>query len=137
MTPNELRMGSTERTDGLGSYIAYHRTCTFRECGVELTSRNRAEHRLLCKPCDVIRRQVRYSESTRATPGSPNGPVKRLDRTRAKAYSLFESLLNNPTNEAIKKELLSVLMTLEMRDLMRHLPNVADKSSPCLETSSQ
>ena len=113
MTPNELKLGSTAMSDDEGLYTAYHRTCNFKGCGVELTSRNRAGQYLLCKPCEVMRRQIKYNNSTQN------------DTARIKAYNLLDAVLNNPTNAAIKKELQSLLMDLEIKALMRHLPNVA------------
>ena len=130
MTPNELKLGSTERTDGHGLYIAYHRTCTFRDCNVELTSRNRAGSNLMCKPCAAARVRGNYISKPRGVTEKALIAARRADPDRSKAHSLLNDLLDMPASANIKQAFESFLMTVQIKSLMRHLPNVASPANP-------
>ncbi|NMM06340.1 hypothetical protein [Polaromonas sp.] len=127
MTPNEIKLGSTERSDDLGTYTAYHRTCTFRDCGAELTSRNRSGSNLLCKPCAAAKARGIYTGQPRKPRTALEKAVlanRRAEPDRTKAHSLLNDCLDRITSTHTKQALQSFLLTLELRALMRHLPNV-------------
>ena len=137
--------GTTLRTDEEGEYVAYHRFCNWRGCGVELTSRNRSNTGALrCTPCglEAMRELSRASykskgspqvESPQEQPSAPPpqppvtpsiraDPPYHLDhQEKQKAHYLLQEFLYNPTNAAAKEALLSELLTYEIRDLMWRL----------------
>ena len=135
MTPNELKLGSTERTDDQGTYTAYHRTCNFRDCGTELTSRNRFGKYLMCIECSRTKERAYYHSK----PGKPTRSAlekvvlanRRAEPDRTKAHSLLNDYLDCPTSVNLKQVFQSFLMTLEIKALMRHLPNVATPAKIC------
>ena len=128
MTPNEIKLGSTERTDDQGTYTHYHRTCTFRDCNVELTSRNRSGSNLLCKPCAAAKARGIYTGQPRKPRTALEKAVlanQRAEPDRTKAHSMLNDVLDRPTSEDHKHALNSFLMMLAIRAHLRHLPNVA------------
>ena len=109
---------NTTRTDAEGEYIAYHRLCQYKGCGTELTSRNRHQQYLLCKPCARAKDRERFYSRDR-TPGEiAQAEAKRTDPMRQKAHHLMESFLNNPNNEDIKAGLLSYMTAVSIAHLM-------------------
>lgn len=128
MTQNQLRQGSIERTDDQGTYTAYLRTCNYRECGVELTSRNRFGSYLMCMDCSRIKDRVAYHSSTSGKPRTALEKAvlanRRAEPDRTKAHSLLNDFLDHITSADTKQALQGFLMTLEIKALMRHLPNV-------------
>ena len=134
MTPNEIKLGSTERTDEQGTYTAFHRTCKFRDCGIELTSRNRDGTHLMCRTCANAAANTRYHNGT---PGKPRTALdkavlanRRAEPDRTKAHSLLNDLLDRPASVDLKQALESFLLTVQIKSLMRHLPNVASPANP-------
>ena len=125
MTPtDEIKLGSTERTDGQGTYTHFHRRCNFRDCGVELTSRNRAGSNLMCKPCAAAKVRAAYGGKPRGLAKKAALAARRADPLRTKAHSLLNDLLDRPASVDIKQALLSLLMTAEIKSLMAKIPNV-------------
>lgn len=131
MTPNELRQGSIERTDDQGTYTAYLRTCNFRECGTELTSRNRFGNYLMCLPCSRAKDRAAYSSKSGGGLSKAVAAAKRADPERSKAHSLLNDWLDRITSADTKQVFQSYLMTLEIKALMRHLPNVPTPTKMC------
>ena len=125
MTPNELKLGSTERTDEQGTYTAFHRTCNFRDCNVELTSRNRSGAYLMCRTCAAAKERAAYNKKPRTAVEKAVLANRRADPDRSKAHSLLNDLLDMPASASIKQAFESFLMTVQIKSLMRHLPNVA------------
>jgi hypothetical protein len=124
MTPNETKLGSTQRTDDQGTYTAFHRTCAFRDCNVELTSRNRAGASLMCKPCAAAKARGSYISKPRGSAEKAALAARRADPIRTKAHSLLNDLLDRPASVETKQALLSLLMTAEIKALMAKIPNV-------------
>lgn len=114
---------NTERTDELGTYIAYHRLCNYQGCGIELTSRNRHQQYLMCKPCAKAKDRARSYLKARTPAQVALAEARRVDPMRKKAHHLLESYLNNPSNDDIKYGLCSYLRTIEIAHLMGKLPN--------------
>lgn len=130
MTPtDEIKRGSTERTDDQGTYTAYHRTCKLIDCGVELTSRNRARHQLLCLDCSRAKDRSTYNGTASGKPRTALEKAvlanRRAEPDRTKAHSLLNDLLDRPASVDLKQALESFLMTIQIKSLMRHIPNVA------------
>lgn len=118
---------NTERTDSLGTYTAYHRLCQYRGCGTELTSRNRHQQYLLCKPCARAKDRDRFYLKGRTPAEAALARAKKEDPMRQKAHHLLEQFLNHPRNADIKAGLVSYLTTIEIAHFMSRLPNLPTK----------
>jgi hypothetical protein len=115
--------GSTEKTDNLGTFIAYNRRCS--GCEIDLTSRNRSTTgSLICKPCGTARARIKYATTPRRlrTPQEEAiAAIKRDDPDRKYAHTLLEGFLNNPCNPEVRNRLLSKLNALETAAFMQRL----------------
>ena len=117
----ERPSNNTQLTDEHGTYTVYHRLCNYQGCGVELTSRNRFQSYLLCKPCAKAKDRARSFKKARTPQQIALAEERRVDPRRRKAHHLLEMFLNNPTNADIKQGLSSYLMDLEIAGFMRNL----------------
>ena len=130
MTPNELKLGSTERTDEQGTYTAFHRNCNFRDCGTELTSRNRFGKYLMCVECSRAKERAAYNSKPRGVLGKAVAAAKRADPDRSKAHTLLNDYLDRITSADTKQVFQSFLMTLEIKALMRNLNRPGFRGGP-------
>jgi len=112
---------NTTRKDAEGEYIAYHRLCQYQGCGTELTSRNRHQGYLLCKPCARAKDRERFHLHGRTPAEAAVAKAKKEDPQRQKAHHLLEQFLNHPSNPDIKAGLTSYLMTIEIAQLMSRI----------------
>lgn len=116
---------STTHRDDQGEYLDYHRRCQYQDCTTGLTSRNRHQGYLLCKPCARAKDRERISSSRARTPADALAEAvalaKRDDPKRKKAHHLLEQFLNHPSNPDIKTGLMSYLMTIEIAQLMSRI----------------
>lgn len=115
----------TEVSDEQGTYLLYDRTCKL--CSLTLTSRNRHQLALLCKPCAASKERDKSKDRpTRHRQSRPAWMVKqeqdrRVDPDRKKAHALLDTVLSLPTDEGHKNELDSYLMTYQIKALMKNL----------------
>lgn len=121
MALSDAPRGSTERADELGTYTHYHRRCNYRGCGEELTSRNRYQGYLLCRPCAAAKDRELWHSKPRTALAVAAAEAKREDPQRKHAHSLLESFLNHPEIPEIKQRLLSKLVDLELIARFRYL----------------
>ena len=125
MALNKVPRGATVRTDADGEYVAYHRVCNWLNCGVELTSRNRAPTGALrCIPCglEAMREGAKASYSKPSTNASRRMEDHHVENPEGqKVHKLLTGFLCNPTVTSLKDALLSELVTYEIRKRMSHL----------------
>ena len=114
----DLNHGSTVRTDDQGTYTVYHRSCKSRDCRADLTSRNCAGASLLCLECSLAKDQAKQSPTALTPREKATVKANRMNPQRIKAHGLLDAVLNHPTNEYLKRDLQSFLMTLEIKARM-------------------
>ena len=119
--PNHAMLPAVEVTDDLGTFTRYNRVCNFLHCGVALTSRNRLDRYLMCKPCGLIKDALRHSSKPRTTADIASAAAKKTDPRRAEAHALLDAFLKHPTNDALKQQLHSKLVDAELVARFRFL----------------
>lgn len=117
MTLNNIPNGATVRTDADGEYIHFHRRC--KDCEAELTSRNRSQGALVCKPCVALR--VKEKISSLSTAGMPRTKKPPINPEQKGIHSLLTAFLARPTIKELKDELLDALVTHELKERFRTL----------------
>ena len=106
--------GSTEHTDGFGTYTAYGKKC--KECEEDLTSRNRTPSgSLYCKRCAATRARIAYHSTPKGALAKALAISKKDDPHRKYAHAMLESFLNHPTVSAINETLMEILVDYEIK----------------------